>query len=110
MWHPEIGPMVYAMANSARPNARATPKYPMWLPASTALPTPPKTKTNVPTTSARYFFIGVSSSKQRPEVYHDYLATEMNNFRRPPHRPGEKQFCDLPGQCSKDLGRDTPGE
>jgi hypothetical protein len=84
--------MVYAMANNARPNAKATPKYPMWLPASTALPTPPKTKTNVPTTSARYFFIGVSSSKQSPEVYHDYMPTEMNNSRHS-RRLGKKQFA-----------------
>src|ERR1700690_350446 len=47
--------MVYTIASSDNPNANATPTYPMWPPASTALPTPPKTRTKVPRNSARYF-------------------------------------------------------
>src|ERR1700691_4624715 len=60
-WQPEIGPMVYTMASSERPKAAATPAKPIWLPARTALPTPPKTRTNVPTNSAKYLFMDASS-------------------------------------------------
>jgi hypothetical protein len=56
MWHPEIGPIVYAMANSVSPKARATPVKPipsLGKPAaSTALPHPTKTSQNVPINSA----------------------------------------------------------
>src|ERR1700678_4764516 len=56
-----MGPMVYTIASSESPKAAATPAKPIWLPASTALPTPPKTRTNVPTSSAKYLFMDVSS-------------------------------------------------
>src|SRR3954447_21398098 len=54
MWHPEMCPMVYAMASSDSPKARDTPTNPTLSPDSTAQPHPPKTRTNVPTNSARY--------------------------------------------------------
>jgi hypothetical protein len=52
MWQPETGPMAYAMARSDRPKANATPSGPITFPAMTAEPTPPNTRTNVPTASA----------------------------------------------------------
>src|SRR5260370_4320782 len=75
MWQPDMGPMAYAIASSAKPNASATPKNPMWLPARTALPTPPNTNTKVPTNSAEYLFISFSygakttSSPNREESF-----------------------------------------
>src|SRR5580692_11439059 len=45
------------MASSANPNAMATPTLPITDPASTALPTPANTSTNVPKNSAVYFCI-----------------------------------------------------
>src|SRR5713101_3449255 len=48
------------MANSESPKANETPRNPILSPASTALPQPPKTSTNVPTASARYRFIALS--------------------------------------------------
>ncbi len=55
-WHPEMGPTAYTIASNDRPQARAIPTLPIFGPASTALPTPPSAKTNVPTPSAIYFF------------------------------------------------------
>ena len=66
MWHPEMLPMVYAMATTERPNANATPKVPVpaptvWAipPENTALPHPMSTRIMVPIISAKYFFIGI---------------------------------------------------
>src|SRR5580692_5111801 len=49
------------MASSDSPKAAEMPAKPIWLPANTALPTPPKTRTNVPTSSAKYLFMDASS-------------------------------------------------
>src|SRR5271168_1716235 len=61
--------MVYTIASSDNPNANATPTNPMWPPASTALPTPPNTSTNVPRNSARYFRKGGDLLLKVPGVY-----------------------------------------
>src|SRR5271155_4058605 len=55
--------------HSANPNANATPAKPIWPPASTALPTPPNTSTNVPRNSARYFRTGGDPLLKVPGVY-----------------------------------------
>ena len=60
MWQPEMPPMVYAMAMTEIPKAIAvpttdavsTPQFKL-----TAAPQPKKVSTNVPTISAKYFFI-----------------------------------------------------
>src|SRR4051812_11543816 len=52
MWHPEMGPIAYAIASSESPKAKAMPSTPIACPAITAEPTPPNTRTNVPTASA----------------------------------------------------------
>src|SRR6266852_4702356 len=62
MWQPETGPRAKAMAINASPNANATPTFPTWEPAITAVPTPARTRTNVPNNSAAYF-IGVTSAR-----------------------------------------------
>ena len=56
MWHPEMLPMAYTMARTERPKAKEIPTKPMFFPAITALPQPMKTRTNVPMSSAMYFF------------------------------------------------------
>src|SRR5216684_5112317 len=45
------------MTRSEKPKANATPVKPMWPPARTAAPQPPKTRTKVPISSATYLFI-----------------------------------------------------
>src|SRR5579862_5335551 len=61
------------MASSESPKANATPTNPMWLPASTALPTPPNTSTKVPRNSARYFRMGGSPpSESAGSIHHVY--------------------------------------
>src|SRR5450755_707693 len=57
MWQPEIGPIAYAIATSAKPNASEMPSGPSACPSNTAEPTPTNTSTNVPTSSAKYRFI-----------------------------------------------------
>src|SRR5215468_9717364 len=55
-WQPETGPRAYAHPRTVRPNASATPSNPMPTLGNaaekTAAPQPPKTRTNVPMTSA----------------------------------------------------------
>src|SRR5919205_2739988 len=53
------------MANSESPKASATPRKPIFSPASTALPQPPKTSTKVPTASARYRFMASAPPSRR---------------------------------------------
>src|ERR1700682_1179900 len=55
MCQPEIGPRAKAMAIRESPKAKATPALPTWLPASTAVPKPANTNTNVPNNSVAYF-------------------------------------------------------
>lgn len=59
IWHPEIGPIAYAITNTDRPKANETPNVPTLnapllaeLVASTAVPQPPNTSTIVPMSSA----------------------------------------------------------
>src|SRR5215472_2279447 len=52
--------MVYTMAISDSPKAKATPALPTCPPAITAVPTPAKTSTNVPNISAAYFILFLS--------------------------------------------------
>src|ERR1700751_5898950 len=52
------------MASSDSPKASATPRLPICVPARTALPTPPNTSTNVPTSSATYFFMNAPAFRQ----------------------------------------------
>jgi hypothetical protein len=60
IWQPEIPPIAYAMATTERPKAIAvpttdavsTPQFRL-----TAAPHPKNVSTNVPTISAKYFFI-----------------------------------------------------
>ena len=64
MWQPEIGPMPYAIAISAKPKAKAMPSTPMplgWpiLPAITAAPQPKNTRVKVPMNSAKYFRMSI---------------------------------------------------
>ena len=64
MWHPEISPMVYAIATTASPKAIAVPITVAAKLGSadvhdklTAVPQPMRTNTIVPIISAMYFFI-----------------------------------------------------
>ena len=55
MWQPEMLPIAYTMISKDRPNASETPSVPILdgsVVASTALPTPPMTRTAVPISSA----------------------------------------------------------
>src|SRR4051794_30935390 len=52
MWQPETCPIVYAIASSASPNAKATPYTPILSAAMIALPGPMIISTAVPTASA----------------------------------------------------------
>src|SRR6266852_4487284 len=67
MWQPETGPRAKAMAINASPNANATPTFPTWEPAITAVPTPAKTRTNVPNNSAAYFIECHLSKESNPD-------------------------------------------
>jgi hypothetical protein len=51
MCPPDTGPITYTMPSTEKPNASATPSWPM-PGASTAVPTPPPTSTAVPSASA----------------------------------------------------------
>ena len=75
IWHPEMPPIVYAMATTASPNASATPKVPVpaptvpaTLPEKTALPQPMSTRTIVPVISAKYFFITLKFKNESPQI------------------------------------------
>src|SRR6185437_11852890 len=69
----------------------------MWLPASTALPTPMNTSTNVPTNSARYFLIALpplgEDSIPAMELYAAGTAGGIN----PEHYFAEEAPHTLPG-------------
>src|SRR5690242_13823771 len=86
MWHPEIGPMAYAIVSRVRPKAMDTPRNPILSPASTALPQPPKTRTNVPTNSAQYRFIAHLLAAREGRV--STMAGQGNAVPREyPHHP-----------------------
>ncbi len=57
-WQPEIGPIPYAIATIANPNASAMPSCPTWsMPPSTAAPQPNSTSASVPMNSASIFLV-----------------------------------------------------
>src|SRR4051812_30727091 len=88
MWQPEIGPTAYAIASSESPNANATPRLPICLPAITAAPTPPNTRTNVPTNSAPARLsdiatpLGCSSLRFKPPTYQRTCKSEQQRRHR----------------------------
>ena len=61
IWHPEIPPIVYAIATTDKPKAKAVPitvsGSALLQPKLTAVPHPIRTSTIVPNISAKYFFI-----------------------------------------------------
>ena len=61
IWHPDILPMLYAIATITRPKANAVKIYPLpdaeSQPTSIAVPQPKVTSTAVPISSAMYFFM-----------------------------------------------------
>ena len=93
MWHPEIGPIVKAMTRRVNPKAMAMPWVPIALPASTALPTPPSTRTEGPE-PFRQHDASVHPSTSRPAVPPG--GTHLHRFAAEGQRP-----------CRG--GRDAPG-
>src|ERR1700739_1704080 len=73
------------MVSKVSPKARATPRNPMWVPARTALPTPPKTSTKVPISSAAYFFMGQDLSDWVHEASQSYASFPPFHMKKRGH-------------------------
>src|SRR5712692_10788403 len=82
------------MTRSEKPKANATPAKPMWLPARTAAPQPPKTSTKVPISSAAYLFIPCFSFEG---LGHGTIAFPHNCLSPFPFP--------IPNDCSRSNGR-----